>query len=201
MSEPLLDDEALLATVSAANAYLALLSRLEAELQAGRAAAALSRIERSFVGVQFCYVPATMSPLIFCDAEPAALGEPEGGHERLTSASYEGSTLRQRKGAAGVTSPTLMDTPHASSTAPLGAVAARAIVRSQAAADPITWLGPNASGLALTAQSHFRSAVSTCLALRAARQALAARLWVPTCETLPADTLAGAVPRPPTPAD
>lgn len=172
------DDAALLGTVSESNAYLALQQRLAEQLQAGRAAIALSRIERSFVGVSHYYVPTEISPVLTCsESTPirAASSTAPGSSDEPASR----STIRQRRAGTGAGGANLKHpAPDSAMHADDGDSDASGSdgAHTSSCIDPVTWFGPSASRLVFTAQAHFRAAAATCLALRDARSALAARV-------------------------
>jgi hypothetical protein len=144
---PELDDSSVLALVALANEYLTLQCRLELDLKQGRAFAALSRIDRSMVGVALYYVPSEVTASVTALAHSSVLRQ-----ERVVSS----SSLRHRS--------------HAAPDLRLGET--RGGCSTSASPDPILWLGPRASPLASKAQAHFRSAVDTAVKLAAVRSAL-----------------------------
>ena len=129
-----MSDAFVLEVLAQSNEYLNLQERLQQQLRAGRAAIAFSRIDRSFVGVNFYYAPRKIIPTVFLES---------------TSVPAESTAL-----------PSISD------------AAARESLKTAACTDPVAWFGPNVSGLAYTAQAHFKAAIAICVDLRAAKSRL-----------------------------
>jgi hypothetical protein len=147
-----MNDDTIIALSQLSSQYVALQVKLQSLLREGRASAALSRVDRSCVGVSSYYVPRDL-----CASVLWSLSGPTISVPRADSSSGTSSTLRQRRRPA-------------EAKASIHSVAIEDA--GDAVADPILWFGPLVSRLVSSAQDKFRLALAASIELLAVRSKL-----------------------------